>query len=166
MYFKARRSTWIKVGRPQPQSKEPIIIEDTTAKQKEESPSKISITYERRSPKTSTWRERIRMMDSKKDLQEAETVLQETLAKLKETEKLKEKAAKPSQEEEKAEEILEPSPQPSLGSYYNLLEAGKRQPNHHRKKKRLRKYWNQALSLAWAHTTTCYIKVFTKVNSK
>jgi len=43
------------------------------------------------------------MMDSKTALQEAETVLQETLAKSKETEKLEEKAAKPSQEEEKAE---------------------------------------------------------------
>lgn len=47
------------------------------------------------------------------------------MAKLKETEKLEEKVAKPSQEEEKIEEILEPSPQPSLGSYYNLLEARK-----------------------------------------
>jgi len=46
MYFKARRNTRIKVGRPQPQSKEPILIEDTTTKQKEESPSKITITYE------------------------------------------------------------------------------------------------------------------------
>jgi len=46
MYFKARRSTQIKVGRPQPQLKEQIVIKDTTAKQKEESPSQISITYE------------------------------------------------------------------------------------------------------------------------
>ena len=46
IYFKARRSTRIKVGRPQPQSKEPIAIKDTTPKPKEESPSKISITYE------------------------------------------------------------------------------------------------------------------------
>lgn len=46
MYFKARRGTRIKVGRPQQQSKEPIIIEDTTPKPKEGSPSKISITYE------------------------------------------------------------------------------------------------------------------------
>jgi len=53
MYFKAKRSTWIKVGRPQPQSREPIIIEDTTAKQKEESPSKTTITYEQGSQKPS-----------------------------------------------------------------------------------------------------------------
>ena len=46
MYFKARRSTRIKVGRPQSQLKEPIGIEDTTTKPKEESPSKITITYE------------------------------------------------------------------------------------------------------------------------
>ena len=99
MYFKARRSMRIKAGRPQPQSKEPVVIKDTTAKQKEESPSKITITYERGSPKTFTWRERIQMMDSKTTLQEAGTVLQETLAKLKETEKLEEKATKPYKEE-------------------------------------------------------------------
>ena len=64
-------------------------------------------------------------MDSKTVLQEAEKALQETQAKLKEIEKLEEKAAKQPQEEERIEEILEPSPQPSLGSYYNLLEAGK-----------------------------------------
>jgi len=46
MYFKARRSTQIKVGRPQLQSKEPIVIEGTTPKPKEGSPSKISVTYE------------------------------------------------------------------------------------------------------------------------
>lgn len=45
MYFKARRSTRIKVGRPQPQSKEPIVIEDTATKPIEESPSNLSITY-------------------------------------------------------------------------------------------------------------------------
>ena len=65
------------------------------------------------------------MMDSKIALQEAETTLHETLAKLKETKKLEEKAAKQPQGEEKTKEILELSPQPSLGSYYNLLEGGK-----------------------------------------
>ena len=54
MYFKARRTTRIKVGRPQPQSKEPIVIEETTPKPKEGSPSKISVTYERGSPNTYT----------------------------------------------------------------------------------------------------------------
>lgn len=125
MYFKARRSTRIKVGKPQPQSKVPIIIEDAPAEKKEESPSKISITYERGSPKTSTWKERIKVIDSKVVLQQAQTSLQETLAKLKETEQLEEKAAEQSQEEGKAKEIPEPSSQPNLGSYYNLLEGGK-----------------------------------------
>ena len=46
MYFKTRRSTWIKVARPKPESKEPITIEDATTKQEEESHSKITITYE------------------------------------------------------------------------------------------------------------------------
>lgn len=40
MYFKARRSTRIKVGKPQPPSKEPIIIEDAPTKKKEEPPPK------------------------------------------------------------------------------------------------------------------------------
>lgn len=88
MYFKARRSTGIKVGKPQPPLKEPIFIEDTPTKNKEESPSKIYINYERGSPKTFTWKKRIKLMDSKAVLQEAETSLQETLAKLKETKKM------------------------------------------------------------------------------
>ena len=94
MYFKARKSKRIKVGKPQPPSKEPIVIEDSPTKDKEESPSKISITYKRGSPKTSTWKERLKLMDSKVVLQEAETSLHETLTKLKETKKLEEKAAK------------------------------------------------------------------------
>lgn len=119
MYFKARRSTRIKESKPQPPSKEPIIIEDAPTKKKEETPSKIPITYE------STWKERIELMDSKAVLQEAQTSIQETLAKLKETKQLEKKAAEQSQEEGKAKEIPEPSPQPNLGSYYNLLEGGK-----------------------------------------
>jgi len=67
----------------------------------------------------------MKTMDSKTALQEAEKCLQETRAKLKETEKLEEKAAKQSHEEKNTEEILEPGPEPSLGSYYNLLEARK-----------------------------------------
>jgi len=102
MYFKARRSTRNKVGKSQPPSKEPIVIKDTPTEKKEESPSKISITYERGSPKTSIWKERIKLMDSKAVLQEAETSLQETLAKLKETEKLEEKVAEHLQGEGKA----------------------------------------------------------------
>jgi len=57
MYFKAQRSTRIKVGKPHPPSKEPIIIEDAPIVSKEESPSKI--------PKTFTWKEGIKLMDSK-----------------------------------------------------------------------------------------------------
>lgn len=64
-------------------------------------------------------------LNSKASLQDAETVLQETLARLKETEQMEERVAKSPQEEEKTEVIMEPSPQPSLGSYYNFLEAGK-----------------------------------------
>ena len=58
-------------------SKEPITIVDTPATQKERSPSNSSITYERVSLKTSTWREIMKMLDTKASLQDAETVLQE-----------------------------------------------------------------------------------------
>lgn len=64
-------------------------------------------------------------MDTKASLQDAETVLQETLARLKETEEMEGEAAKSPQEEENVENIVEPSPQPNLGSYYNFLEAGR-----------------------------------------
>lgn len=64
-------------------------------------------------------------MDSKAVLQQAQTSLQETLTKLKEIEILEKKAKEQSQEETKAKELPQPSPQPNLGSYYNLLEGGK-----------------------------------------
>jgi len=89
------------------------------------SPSKASITYERGSPKTSSWRERMEKLNSEASLQDAEVVLQETFARLKETEQMEERAAKSPQEEEKTDVIMEPSPQPSLGSYYNFLDVGK-----------------------------------------
>ena len=65
----------IKVGKPHPPPKEPIIITDVPTEKKEESTSKTSITYERGSPKTSTWKEKIRLMDTNTVLQEAETSL-------------------------------------------------------------------------------------------
>lgn len=80
------------MGKPQPPSKEPIIIEDVPTATKEESPSKTPITYERGIPKTSTWEERIKLMDSKTILYEVQTSLQETLEKLQEIEKLENKA--------------------------------------------------------------------------
>ena len=67
----------------------------------------------------------MKMLDTKASLQDVETILQETLARLKETEEMEGEAAKSPQEEEKVENIVEPSPQPNLGSYYNFLEAGK-----------------------------------------
>ena len=96
MYFKARRSMRIKTGRPQPPSKETITIVHTPATQKERSPSRASISYEQGSPKTSNWRERMKMLDTKASLRDAETLLHETLAKLIEIEKLEEKVAKQS----------------------------------------------------------------------
>ena len=67
----------------------------------------------------------MKILDTKASLQDAEIILQETLARLKETEAMEGEAAKSPQEEEKVENIVEPSPQPNLGSYYNFLEVGK-----------------------------------------
>lgn len=87
MYFKAQKSTKIRIGKSRPPSKEPITIEVSPTARKEESPSKTPITYERGSPRSSTWRERIKLQDSKTVLQEVQTALQETLTKLQEAEK-------------------------------------------------------------------------------
>ena len=62
---------------------------------------------------------------SKTPLQDVEAVLQETLASLKETKRMEGEAATSPQREEEVEHIMEPSPQPSLSSYYKFLEAGK-----------------------------------------
>ena len=62
---------------------------------------------------------------SKTLLQDAEAILQETLARLKETERMEWEVATSPQREGEVEHIMEPSPQPSLSSYYNFLEAGK-----------------------------------------
>ena len=47
------------------------------------------------------------------------------MARLKEIERMEGEVAKSPQKEEEVEHIMEPSPQPSLGSYYNFLEVGK-----------------------------------------
>jgi len=65
MYFKAQKRTRIKMGKPQPPSKEPIIIGDSPVVKKKESPSKTPITSKRGSSRASTWRERIKLLDSK-----------------------------------------------------------------------------------------------------
>ena len=51
MYFKAQKSTRIKMGKPQPPSKEPIIIEDVPTATREESPTKTPITYKEEAPR-------------------------------------------------------------------------------------------------------------------
>lgn len=89
-------SVRIKTSRPQPPSKELITIIDTPTTPKERSPSKASITYERGSPKTSTWKERMEKLNSEASLQDTKATLQETLARLKETEQMEERPAKSS----------------------------------------------------------------------
>ena len=133
LYFKARRNVRIKTGRPQPPSTSPIVIEDTPSSPQEKSPSRISVTYERGSPKKNTWQEKLDLLTKQARLQEAENVLQETMARLQATERMegegpsspsREGEVKPPVEVEKGQ-IPEPSPQPNLSSYYTFLEAGK-----------------------------------------
>jgi len=52
----------------------------------------------------------MKMLDTKASLQDAETILPETLARLKETEEMEGEAAKSPQKEEKVDNIVEPSP--------------------------------------------------------
>lgn len=91
MYFRERKSTRIKTGKPQPSSKTPINIEDSPSTKVKESPSKTPITYIRRTTRSSTWKGKEILQDPKPDLQEAKTVLHETLSKAHETQKLEEK---------------------------------------------------------------------------
>jgi len=73
------------------------------------------------------------MLTEQARLQEAESVLQETMALLQETERREgEGPSSPPMEAEveqlvevEEEQIQEPSPQPILGSYYTFLNAGK-----------------------------------------
>lgn len=79
MYFKARKITRVKIGKPQPCSIVPITIEDSPNVKGVESPSKTPITYESGTPRSSIWKEKMQLQDPKVVLQEAQTVLQETL---------------------------------------------------------------------------------------
>ena len=115
----------IKIGKPQPSSKVPITIEDSPSTKGKESPSKTPITYESGTPRSSTWKEKAVLQDPKIFLHEAQTVLQETLSKLLETQKLEKRAKEETKGKDEIAETQEPHPQPSLGSYYNLLERGK-----------------------------------------
>ena len=65
LYFKARRSVRIKTGKPQPPSSSQITTGDAPTSPSERSPSKISVTCERGSPKTTTWKGRVDQSASK-----------------------------------------------------------------------------------------------------
>jgi len=65
MYFRARKSTRIKTGKPQPSSKVPITIEDSPSIQGIESPPKATITYESGIPRSPTWKEKVELQDPK-----------------------------------------------------------------------------------------------------
>jgi len=125
MYFRVRKSTRIKTGKPQPSSKVPITIEDSPSAQGKESPSKAPITYERGTPRSPTWKEKVELQDPKTILQEAQTVIQETLSRLQETQQPEKTLEEQPKWKEKATEPQEPDPQPNLASYYHLLEGGR-----------------------------------------
>lgn len=59
LYFKARRSDRIKTGKPQPPSSGQITTGDAPTSPSEKSPWKISVTYERGIPNTTTWKGRL-----------------------------------------------------------------------------------------------------------
>jgi len=61
MYFKARKRTRIKTGKPKPSSTVAITIEDSHIVKVEETPSKTPITYERGTPRSSTWKEKVQL---------------------------------------------------------------------------------------------------------
>jgi len=65
MYFRARKSTRIKICKPLPSSKMPITVEDSPSAKVKESPSKKPITYERGTPRPSTWKEKVVLQDPK-----------------------------------------------------------------------------------------------------
>lgn len=125
MYFKARKSTIIKTGKPQPSSKTLINIEDSPSAKVKESPSKTPITYERRTTTSSTWKGKTILEDPKQDLQEAKIVLQETLSKLQETQKLVENIGGQLEVKDETQELQELDPQPNLDSYYRPPKGGK-----------------------------------------
>ena len=75
MYFRARKSTRIKTGKLQPSSKVPIIIEDSPSSQGKESPPKEPITYDKGTPRSPTWKEKVELHDPKTILQKAQRVL-------------------------------------------------------------------------------------------
>jgi len=61
MYFRAKKSTRIKIEKPQPCSKVPIIIEDSPSTQGKESPYKAPITYERGTPRSPIWKGKVEL---------------------------------------------------------------------------------------------------------
>ena len=65
MYFRASKSTRIKIGKPQPSSKVPITIEDSPFAKGKESPSKAPITYERGTRRSPKWKEKVELQNQK-----------------------------------------------------------------------------------------------------
>ena len=73
LYFEARISARTKTGKPQPPSSSQITTGDAPTSPSERPPSKISVTYERGSPKTTTWKGRLDQSASKAQLKVKET---------------------------------------------------------------------------------------------
>jgi len=119
LYFRTRKSTRIKQGKPQTSTKIPIEIEYyPTQRDKMPSP-KSPITYVRRpNTRSTSSKGKAILQDPQQNLQEAKTILHDTLLKLHEAQKLESKVGEKQETKEEDPETKEPSPQPNLDSYY------------------------------------------------
>ena len=126
LYFRTRKSIRIKQGKPQISTKIPIEIEDSSTPRDKMPSPKSPIIYVRRSSMRSTSLQgKAILQDPQQNLQEAKLVLQYTLQKLQETQKLEGKVGEQQETKEEDPKTKEPSPQPNLDSYYQFIEGGR-----------------------------------------
>ena len=85
LYFRTRKSTRIKQGKPQISTKTPIEIEDSPTQRDKMTSPKSPITYIRRpSTRSNSLKGKSILQDPQKNLQEVKTILQNPLKKLQE----------------------------------------------------------------------------------
>ena len=87
---------------------------------------KSPITYVRRPTTRSTCSKGKEILqDPQQNLQEVKTILHDTLLNLQEAQKLERKVGEWKEAKEEDLETKEPNPQPSLDSYYWIIEGGR-----------------------------------------
>lgn len=126
LYFKTSKSTRIRQGKPQTPTKIPIVIQDSPKKQEKIPSPKSLITYVRipMTRSTSSKGKEI-LQDTQHYLEEAETILHDTLLNLQETQKLENEGGQQQETKEKDPNLKEPSPQHNLDSCYRFFEGGR-----------------------------------------